>query len=95
MDTDIPRWPATDKYAPNEAPRYTICLLFLAYGRVANLKSDSKQGKDDRGQGQLVDHYTSLMLATFVDAGLLEVGGILWWFAQEQFWNSLTDPFRF
>lgn len=53
---------------------------FQAYGRVANLKSEpSKVGKSeqDKSQGNLIDHYTSLLLAVFFDAGLLEVGQII------------------
>ncbi|TGZ82274.1 hypothetical protein EX30DRAFT_220854 [Ascodesmis nigricans] len=60
---------------PSWTPTYLAGRRLTTYGRVANLKSDTsgKPGKDDRSQGQLVDHYTSLVLATFVDAGLLEV----------------------
>lgn len=48
-----------------------------AYGRVANLKSEvtnpdsAKRG--DKAQSNLVEHFTALLLAVFVEAGLLQV----------------------
>jgi rapamycin-insensitive companion of mTOR len=51
--------------------------LNKAYGRVANLKtseaSTPNSKTDDNNQSSLVEHFTSLLLAVFVDAGLLEV----------------------
>lgn len=41
---------------------------------LKNVESSRKPGKsDDSSQGNLVKHYTSLLLAVFFDAGLLEV----------------------
>lgn len=48
-----------------------------AYGRVANLKSEPKDSsttkREDKTQSNLVEHFTALLLAVFVEAGLLQV----------------------
>lgn len=49
----------------------------IAYGRVANLKSEScakpTRSEGDANHGNLVDHFTALLLAVFFEAGLLKV----------------------
>lgn len=48
-----------------------------AYGRVANLKPEATNPnstkRDDKAQSNLVEHFTALLLAVFVEAGLLQV----------------------
>lgn len=50
---------------------------YIAYGRVANLKSEScakpTRSEGDANHGNLVDHFTALLLAVFFEAGLLKV----------------------
>jgi hypothetical protein len=52
-----------------------------AYGRVTNLKSESDTARstraDDAYQGNLVEHFTALLLAVFFEAGLLKVNRYL------------------
>ncbi|KAI5778923.1 Rapamycin-insensitive companion of mTOR, N-term-domain-containing protein [Geopyxis carbonaria] len=60
---------------PSWSTTFLAGRRLTTYGRVANLKSEpSKVSKSDqdKSQGNLVDHYTSLLLAVFVEAGLLE-----------------------
>ncbi|KAA8893128.1 Rapamycin-insensitive companion of mTOR, N-term-domain-containing protein [Sphaerosporella brunnea] len=61
---------------PSWSTTFLAGRRLTTYGRVTNLKMTEESSKpaksDDRSQGNLVEHYTSLLLAVFFDAGLLE-----------------------
>ena len=66
-----------------QPPSWTSSFLagrrLTTYGRVANLKADGGQVvlKADAGEGtnfSLMDHFTTLLLACFMHAGLIQVG---------------------
>lgn len=61
-------------------PKKTVGSMLTqctAYGRVTNLKSEScakpTRSEGDANHGNLVDHFTALLLAVFFEAGLLKV----------------------
>lgn len=63
---------------PSWSVSYLAGRRLTTYGRVANLKSTSSTkgtasvtGDDEAGDNTLVEHYTALMLAVLVSAGLL------------------------
>lgn len=67
--------------SPSWASSFLAGRRLTTYGRVASLKSISSQHgpsatsaplEDDSGEQNFMDHYTALVLATFVKAGLLE-----------------------
>lgn len=66
-----------------------------AYGRVANLKSESKDTsstkREDKTQSNLVDHFTALLLAVFVEAGLLQVLILVLVLGQRLTYESVLD----
>jgi rapamycin-insensitive companion of mTOR len=55
------------------------CSPLLAYGRVANLKSESSshpatsEAEDETSQRSLVEHYSTVVLAVLFEAGLQKV----------------------
>lgn len=64
----------------NDTPKKIAGSLLtqcIAYGRVTNLKSEScakpTRSEGDANHGNLVDHFTALLLAVFFEAGLLKV----------------------
>ncbi|KAJ0387464.1 hypothetical protein COL922a_002287 [Colletotrichum nupharicola] len=67
--------------SPSWASSFLAGRRLTTYGRVASLKSMPNQQaplaismphEDDGGEQNFMDHYTALLLATFVKAGLLE-----------------------
>ncbi|OLN82718.1 Protein ste16 [Colletotrichum chlorophyti] len=66
--------------SPSWASSFLAGRRLTTYGRVATLKSASTQTQstsglpleEDSGEQNFMDHYTALLLATFVKAGLLE-----------------------
>jgi rapamycin-insensitive companion of mTOR len=62
---------------PSWSATFLAGRRLTTYGRVANLTASEGSSKpsnpDGQTQSNLVDHFTSLLLATFFDAGLLEV----------------------
>ncbi|KAL0931355.1 cytosolic regulator pianissimo [Colletotrichum truncatum] len=67
--------------SPSWASSFLAGRRLTTYGRVASLKSMPNQQtplsnsipqEDDNGEQNFMDHYTALLLATFVKAGLLE-----------------------
>ncbi|KAF8539718.1 Rapamycin-insensitive companion of mTOR, N-term-domain-containing protein [Trichophaea hybrida] len=62
---------------PSWSTTFLAGRRLTTYGRVANLKTSEAPTKptksDNKTQGNLVEHFTSLLLAVFFDAGLLEV----------------------
>ncbi|KAF8466401.1 Rapamycin-insensitive companion of mTOR, N-term-domain-containing protein [Kalaharituber pfeilii] len=62
--------------SPSWSSTFLAGRRLTTYGRVANLKSESKDpspGKhDDENQSNLVEHFIALLLEVFVEAGLLK-----------------------
>ncbi|KAK1689947.1 Rapamycin-insensitive companion of mTOR, N-term-domain-containing protein [Colletotrichum godetiae] len=66
--------------SPSWASSFLAGRRLTTYGRVASLKSVTNQTpsanplpvEEDSGEQNFMDHYTALLLATFVKAGLLE-----------------------
>jgi len=82
MVLELSSWPSAHKYAFTFLLFDSIVLIVdQAYGRVANLKSEAKDTSstksEDKTQSNLVEHFTALLLAVFIEAGLLKVIKIL------------------
>ncbi|RPB20737.1 hypothetical protein L211DRAFT_791659 [Terfezia boudieri ATCC MYA-4762] len=62
--------------SPSWSSSFLAGRRLTTYGRVANLKSESRDSsttkREDKTQSNLVEHFTALLLAVFVEAGLLQ-----------------------